>query len=229
VDSVGSSTEGITEKEGKQTTEVLATILDLARKGLAILLLMNVTKDGSNFKGRGDWADRADILYEVRDATGFTPSGKKSWWLELPPAGEAAWGERAARRKSRVDYRLAFIPSKFRLGVEPDPFCLELHLPPDAPWTLDDVTEALVEAGEAAKTEAERAKQERLHAAAVALSDLVAERQAAGTPILKTQAETWVCDEQDLRQREARDVIKDYNGILWALEKVRQGEGKQSA
>ena len=33
VDSVGSSTEGITEKEGKQTTEVLATLLNLARKG----------------------------------------------------------------------------------------------------------------------------------------------------------------------------------------------------
>jgi len=229
VDSVGSSTEGITEKEGKQTTEVLATILDLSRKGLAILLLQNVTKDGMNFKGRGEWADRVDILYEIRDATSFTPSGKKPWWQELPPAGEAAWAERAARRKGRIDYRLAFIPSKFRLGVEPEPFCLELHLPPDAPWTLQDVTEALVNAGEAAKTEAERAKEDRLYTAALALSDLVAEQAASGTPMLKTQAETWLCGEQDLRQREARELIKDHDGRLWTLEKVRQGEGKQSA
>jgi hypothetical protein len=102
VDSVGSSTEGITEKEGKQTTEVLATLLNLARKGLAILLLQNTTKDGSNIKGRGEWADRADILYELRDATNFTPSGQEAWWQELPSAGEAAWAERAARRKKRT-------------------------------------------------------------------------------------------------------------------------------
>src|SRR6185436_525499 len=97
IDSVGASTEGVTEKEGKQTTEILATILDLARKGLAILLLTNCTKDALSLKGRGEWSDRADIIYEVRDATGFTPSGKKPWWQELPEAGEAAWADRAAR------------------------------------------------------------------------------------------------------------------------------------
>jgi AAA domain/Domain of unknown function (DUF3854) len=52
LDAAGSFTEGITEREGRQTTEVLATIIDLARKGLAILLLQNATKDGLNFKGR---------------------------------------------------------------------------------------------------------------------------------------------------------------------------------
>jgi AAA domain len=219
VDSVGASTEGITEKEGKQTTEVLATILDLARKGLAILLLQNVTKDGLNFKGRGEWADRADILYEVRDATGFTPTGKKSWWLELPPAGEAAWGERAARRKSRVDFRLAFIPSKFRLGVEPEPFCLELRLPPDAPWTLDDVTEQLFMAGEEVRREAEQAKQRQIEQAAQALASAVAERASTNHPILKTEAETFLRAE-DLTRREARQTIDDYDGRLWTVEKL---------
>jgi AAA domain len=102
IDSVGSATEGITEKEGKLTTEVLATLLNLARKGLAILLLQNTTKDGSNIKGRGEWADRADILYELRDATNFTPSGQEDWWQELPPAGEATWAKRATRRKKRT-------------------------------------------------------------------------------------------------------------------------------
>jgi hypothetical protein len=96
IDAVGSFTEGITEKEGRFTTEVLATLLDLARRGIAILLLMNVTKDGLTFRGRGEWAERVDIAYEVRAATGFTPSGKREWWRELPPAGEAEWADRAS-------------------------------------------------------------------------------------------------------------------------------------
>jgi len=128
LDSIGSTTEGITEKEGKQTTEVIATVLDLARRGLAVLLLGNTVKTAENYKGRGEWADRADIVYEVRDATDLKPTGKKPWWLELPEAGEAAWGERAARRKNRSSYALGFIPSKFRLGPEPDPFCLNVFL-----------------------------------------------------------------------------------------------------
>jgi hypothetical protein len=78
IDSVGSSTEGITEREGRDTTKILATLLDLAAWGVAILLLNNTTKDGASVRGRGEWMDRVDILYEVRDATGFTPSGKKS-------------------------------------------------------------------------------------------------------------------------------------------------------
>jgi hypothetical protein len=227
VDSVGASTEGITEKEGKQTTEVLATILDLARRRLAILLLQNVTRDGLNFKGRGEWADRADILYEVRDATGFTPTGKKSWWLELPPAGEAAWGERAARRKSRVDFRLAFIPSKFRLGVEPEPFCLELRLPPDAPWTLDDVTEQLLMAGEEVKREAEQAKRQQIEQATHALATAVVERAVKNNPILKTEAEAFLRAE-DLTRREARQTIDDYDGRLWTVERL-PGKGAPQA
>ncbi|MGH8057664.1 MAG: hypothetical protein ACREOH_10595 [Candidatus Entotheonellia bacterium] len=71
IDAVVSITEGITEKEGRLTTEVLATLLDLARRGLAILLLNNATKDGSTFKGREEWIDRVDIHYEVRDDAGY--------------------------------------------------------------------------------------------------------------------------------------------------------------
>jgi AAA domain len=56
LDAVGSFTEGITEKEGRLTTEVLATLLDLARRGIGMLLLNNLTKDGATFKGREEWA-----------------------------------------------------------------------------------------------------------------------------------------------------------------------------
>jgi hypothetical protein len=151
IDAIGSSTEGITEKEGKQTTEVIGTIVDLARRGLAILLLQNAVKDGSQARGRGEWADRVDVIYEARDATDFIPSGTKSWWEELPDAGEAAWAARAARRKGRTDFRLAFIPSKYRIGPWPDPFCLEIRLPEGARWSLEDVTDKLLQSGEEAK------------------------------------------------------------------------------
>jgi hypothetical protein len=62
-------------------------------------LLLCFSKDALTLKGRVHWADRADIVYEVRDATGFTPSGKKPWWQELPEAEKAAWADRAARRR----------------------------------------------------------------------------------------------------------------------------------
>src|SRR5207249_8761127 len=129
-------------------------------KGPAVLLLSNCTKDALNTRGRGEWQDRIDIQYEVRDATGFMPSGKKDWWMELPEAGEAAWADRAARRKNRTDYRLAFVPSKFRLRAQPEPFCLEVRLPSDEPWTLADVTDDLIKAGEDTIKETARMKEE---------------------------------------------------------------------
>jgi hypothetical protein len=219
VDSVGSATEGITEKEGKQTTEVLATILDVARKGPAVLLLTNCTKDALNLKGRGEWADRVDILYEVRDATGFTPSGKKSWWQDLPEASESAWAERAARRKGRIDYRLAFIPSKFRLGAEPEPFCLEIRLPEGEPWTLIDVTFELLQAGEEAMAQARRKEEERVEKGAHALAGVVAERASEGRPILKGEAETFL-HEMDLKRAQARNLIKAREGVLWRTDEL---------
>jgi hypothetical protein len=229
VDSVGSSTEGITEKEGKQTTEVLATLVDLARKNIAILLLQNTTKDAVNLKGRGEWADRADIIYEVRDATGLIPSGKKPWWQELPEAGEAAWAERSARRKGRIDFRLAFVPSKFRLAAEPEPFCLELTLPKGAPWTLHDVTADVLQAGEAAKTQQAKTKKEHLEKAAKALAQVVKDRAATDAPLLKTEAETFLCREHNLTHKAAREVITTNDGQRWKLQKLEGQKGNPQA
>jgi len=229
MDAVGSFTEGITEKEGKQTTEVLATIVDLARQGLGILLLQNATKDGLNFKGREEWADRVDIIYELRDATDFIPSLKKPWWEELPEAHEGAWAARAARRKGRCDFRLAFIPSKYRLGPEPEPFCLELQLPGGGPWTLEDVTHKLLEAGEEARAEADAAHKARLRAAGDALLTLVIERDKARSPILKTEAESFLYKEHEITQRDARQLIKEQTGTLWIIESRPQGRGKAHA
>jgi len=225
IDSLGSLTEGITEKEGKLTTEAIAILLDLARQGPAILLLNNTVKEGKTFRGRGEWADRLDILYEVRDATGYSPSGKKPWWLDLPEAGEAMWGERAVRRKARTDYRLAFIASKFRPGPEPEPFCLEIRLRKDEPWTLQDVTTELVEASDEALTQVNKAKQDQLENAAKALAEEIGKREAQ-EPLLKNEAEAFLRNIEGLSQQEARTLIKDNTGILWEERKLPGGQGK---
>jgi archaellum biogenesis ATPase FlaH len=54
VDSIGAFTEGVSEKEGKQTQEFLATLKDLTTHGLSILALANTTKAGTNVRGRGE-------------------------------------------------------------------------------------------------------------------------------------------------------------------------------
>jgi hypothetical protein len=223
IDSLGSFTEGVSEKEGKETTLILATILDLIRRGPAVLLLANCTKDALNLKGRGEWADRIDVVYEVRDATAFAPSGKKDWWFELPAAGESAWADRASRRKKRTDYRLAFVPSKFRLGVQPDPFCLELRLPIDGPWSLVDVTESLIETGERVIKQAAEQKATNEKTAIEALVEMVVTRFSKNDPILKTEAQTYLHDHHDIPRDRGRELINVNVGVLW---QVVEGTGK---
>src|SRR4029453_18018378 len=128
--SINAAREGVGEQDSAKPAAALASILDIAHReaGPAILLLGNVIKSGAHGRGSGVIEDRADIVYEVRDATDLQPSGTTPWWLELPAAGREAWGARAARRRRRDRYRLAFIPSKFRIGEEPDPFVLEIDL-----------------------------------------------------------------------------------------------------
>jgi hypothetical protein len=205
LDSVATFTEGITEKEGKETSLVLATLLDLAHQGPAVLALANCTKDALTIKGRGDWSDRADIVYEVRDATGFTPSGKKPWWLELPPASESDWADRATRRRSRTDYRLAFFASKFRIGQQPEPFCIEINLF-GPQWTITDVTDSLVAIGK--KFEQENAQTEN-HGLAM-LAAAVHKAHGEDKPMTKTGAENYLRDylKDQITQKRARFLIE---------------------
>jgi hypothetical protein len=191
------------------------------------LLLSNTTKDALNLRGRGEWADRADIIYEVRDATDFIPSGKKPWWQELPEAGESAWADRAARRKGRIDFRLAFVCSKFRLGPEPEPFCIELYLPETEPWTLRDVTNEIVQAGEGVLEQTKQQKAACLTKAAEMLAKVVSEREQQNNPILTTEAENYLREVCNLKRNEARKLLD--KTPLWRLENQRQGKGKQAA
>jgi hypothetical protein len=129
----------------------------------------------------------------VRDATGFTPSGKKPWWHELPAAGEKDWAERATRRQARTRYRTAFICSKMRLGPEPEPFCFDVYVPEGKPWSLRDVTHGLRDAGQQASSQAEFQLNVMSLSALHALTEAVRERQAQGQPMSKTEAVAFLC------------------------------------
>jgi hypothetical protein len=201
--------------------------LDLAARGVSILLLNNTTKDGASVRGRGEWMDRVDIVYEVRDATGFTPSGKKPWWQELPPAGETDWAERAARRQVRTRYRMAFVCSKMRLGPEPEPFCLDAYVPEGKPWKLREVTQELREAGQRAASQAKFQLKAMILAALDALTEEVRTRQAQGQPMSKTEAVAFLCA-RGLTREDARVHVDRWAGKRWTLEPIRNGAGKQA-
>jgi hypothetical protein len=228
VDSLGASTEGVSEKEGRQTQEYLATLKDLAHRGPGVLCLDNTNKAATNYRGRGEKADAVDILYEARDVTGWTPTQGGVWWEHLPEYGEHTWQQRASRHKGQQVLRIAFIPSKFRLGVEPEPFCLEIDTRQE-PWTLSDITDAIATAGEtnaqAARDQARRA----LDAAAYALVAIL-RTYPPEHPMLKLEAEIELRAHQ-LSVRQAKNVLeRGYNRDvtpegLWTLRPIPGTKG----
>ena len=227
IDSLDATAEGMGEKDSAKPSRAIAPLLDIAHAehGPAMLVLGNTIKSAAHSRGSGVIEDRADICFEVRDATGFQPSGKKDWWLELPQSGADAWGDRATRRKGQTIFRLAFVPSKFRAAVEPDPFILELDLSGEC-WMLREVTEHVVHAGEQARAEATQQRQDRLEQAAQALSREVHARMLSGHPMRKeSDAVPFLCC-QDLKRQEARQLLQARKGHLWRLEAKDDERGK---
>ncbi len=220
VDSLDASTEGIGEQDSSKPAKAIAPLLDIVHRagGPAILVLGNTIKSGSHGRGSGVIEDRADIAYEVRDATGFQPSGTKEWWTELPAAGRADWAERATRRTKRDRYVLAFIPSKFRVGEEPEPFALEISLGAE-PWSLREVTPELHAAGETARAQAAA---ERAEAEAKLVATLVAEvdRRAKATELPLTLGEAGaVLQDAGAPRNRARALLDEHDGRAWSLVK----------
>ena len=167
IDALDATAEGIGEKESSKPSKALAPLLDIARQkdGPAFLVIGNTVRSGKHSRGSGVIEDRADICFEVRDATGFKPKGRKPLLqevLEFAPAGAEFWAEQSERRKGRKVYRLVFVPSKFRVGQQPDPFFIELDLRTE-PWTMSDVTKDIIKAGETALGEAELQRQAQLN------------------------------------------------------------------
>jgi hypothetical protein len=62
--------------------------------------------------------------------------------------------------------------------------------------------------------------------AATALLEEVFSRSSAGNPILKTQAENFLCKDLGLSQDVARQIINDKTGKCWRLERLPGGRGK---
>ena len=229
VDSIGAATEGVSEKEGKQTQQYLATLKDLARRGPAILALDNTNKAALNYRGRGEKADAVDILYEARNITGWTPTQGKDWWEDLPDFGEHTWQQRATRRKGQAVLHIAFVPSKFRLGIDPEPFVLAIDTTQD-PWTLDDITEEIATAGARAADETARLERAKLLAAETALCQAIQTRDSAH-PLLKSEAEHFLCA-HGLRQKVARTLLMSggnrdlYPAGRWVLREIPGARGK---
>jgi hypothetical protein len=90
--------------------EVIALLLDIARRGPALVVLQNTDKLALKLRGSGVISDRVEIVYECRDLTNADLNPKKDNWTEcLPLAGEEAWLSKSKRRKKSERYRLGFL------------------------------------------------------------------------------------------------------------------------
>jgi hypothetical protein len=166
IDAQDSFLEGTKEADTDKQGQAVAILLHLAHaKGLAIVMLGNTIKSGDYGRGSGAIQDRADLNYEVRDARGFKPTGKKPWVLELPPCGAGAWAIKASMSGNP---RLAFACEKDRVGAQSEPFILEVDLAGDT-WTVRDVTEQV----EGMVQQAVQAKDDQEATAVAGLSKLV--------------------------------------------------------
>ena len=194
LDSLDSAAEGVGEQDSTKPSLAIAPLLDIARRenGPAVLLLGNTIKSAKHSRGSGVIEDRADIVFEVRDATNFHPTGKKPWIEELPAADAGSWTGRSTRRKRLSKYRLAFIATKFRIGEEPEPFIVEIDLTTE-PWTVRDVTDDVDREGAAARAQAAEERAAAVQTATESLKVEILRREAAGEPVLlKKQAEDFL-------------------------------------
>jgi|GEM_PF-3545807 len=219
VDSLDSAAEGVGEQDSARPSRALASLLDLARQenGPAVLVLGNVVKSGTHGRGSGVIEDRADIVIEARDITGFNPTGRKPWFQELPDAGRAAWADRAARRAGREFLWLALVPTKFRVGEEPAPWAVEIDFRP-RPYICREVTAELEAAAQQALDEARRARQEAEDRAAHLLAEEVRRRAAEGRPMFKRTEAEPLLHRLGLTWARARALITERAGALWRLE-----------
>lgn len=162
LDSWDSTAEGTGEKDSRLPPIAISHILDIvhAENGPAVLVLMNTVKDGTHSRCSGVVEDRADAIFEVRDLTGVQFSGQAPWWEAMPIVGAKDWASRATRRKEREYYRMALVPSKFKLGgPEPSPFAVEIDFR-TSPFSIRDITGEIDREGEESRQRkaAERAE-----------------------------------------------------------------------
>lgn len=208
LDSWGSLTTGISEREGAKFTIAADTLVALAGKGLSVCLLNNTLKSGESFKGRQELEDRIDRHYELRDATELdgvntdeVKGVKAPWYIRLPKADAADFQDWNIRHQGKTSFRLGFIPTAKSRGPQVAPFCLELNLS-QLPWMARDVTDELEAAPSIAKTQD-------------VLIDLVEQIKAmAPEPYSKTAATNFL-QTKGIGRNKSRDIIQNNMGVLW--------------
>lgn len=209
VDSLDAMAEGVGEQDSAKPAKAMAPLLDICHRenGPAVLLLGNTIKSALHSRGSGVIEDRGDIVYEMRDATDFKPSGTKPWIEELPAQGAAEWAARSARRKGRSDFRVALVATKFRDGEEPSPRILEARLG-DIPYIVADVTASVDATGEAERMRLTNEKQARHDRGIETLFAEIDRRYSANLPaILKREAEDFLMASGSTK-REARSIVE---------------------
>jgi hypothetical protein len=230
VDSLSAFTEGVSEKEGKQTQEFVAILKDLAGRGLAILALANTTKDGTNIRGRGEQTNAVDIVYEARNITGWEPDDGPYWWESLPEAGEQAWQQNTTRHMQGNAMRIGFVPTKFRMGIQPPPFVLEMDTT-TTPYSMTDVTVQLTQEATEAVRARKSAELRKLEEAAAALVTALQTRPAEGGVMLKKGALDFLRAHGPLTARQARNLLENgynhdlHHDGLWVLREITGGKG----
>jgi hypothetical protein len=220
IDSLDSAAEGVGEQDSAKPSRAVAPLLDIARRdgGPAVVILGNTIKNASHSRGSGVIEDRADIVYEVRDATDFQPTGNKPWVEELPAADAGAWASKAFRRKQRETYRLAFVASKFRIGQEPEPFILEIDTKTE-PWKVRDVTDDVDRQGAEARNLRAAEIVAKLQAAAEKLKAEIIRRSTAGEyPLRKRQEAEPFLRNLGLSRDAARNLLTKRDGVDWILQ-----------
>jgi 5S rRNA maturation endonuclease (ribonuclease M5) len=210
LDSLDSAAEGVGEQDSTKPSLAIAPLLNIVRRenGPAVLLLGNTIKSGAHSRGSGIIEDRADIVFEVRDATSFHPTGKKPWIEELPATDAGSWAGRSTRRKQLTKYRLAFIATKFRIGEEPEPFIVEIDLTAE-PWAVRDITDDVDREGAAVRARTAEDLTATIEAATESLRVEILRCEAAGQPVLlKKHAEDFLTSSpRRLSRKVARQVI----------------------
>jgi hypothetical protein len=227
LDSWDASAEGVGEQDSAKPSKAQAVLLDLAHRenGPAILVLANTTKSGEAGRGAGTLEDREDIVLEVRDATGLTPSGRPDWWNELPDSSRGSWGARAARRAKQERLRLAFTYSKLRVGAEAEPFALEIDFT-TAPWSLRLVTAELIAAGQVAATAAAQTAADRVMTAMDQLRQEVETRATAGEePHPKKEAARFLTA-RGFTWKRAYEFVEQGIGTHWRFNELTTKRGK---
>jgi AAA domain len=229
LDSLDSSAEGVGEQDSAKPSRAIAPLLDIARRenGPAVLVLGNTVRAGLHSRGSGVIEDRADIVFEVRDATDFHPTGGlKVWFEELPPADAASWANRSKRRKGREIFRLAFVPTKFRIGQEPEPFVLEINLASE-PWSVRDATNEVDREGVAVREQRAREHAEKIASAKAALETEILRRASAGEPPMLKDRDAipfLTAKPYGLKRTDARDVVNTPDG-RWIVSRIAGRKG----